>query len=86
MPTGVMSSGLCKNPEGAIAPFKVETVKDRIDNPVDAGQVNETDHERALSRSGHSAGHHDSAARDLPVRFDELRLRRQPHKREGVPS
>jgi len=27
-PESVMSSGLCKNPEGAVAPFKVETVKD----------------------------------------------------------
>src|SRR3954453_4387453 len=39
-----MSSGLCKNPEGAVAPFKVETVKDGVDDAVDAGHVHETDH------------------------------------------
>ena len=39
-----MSSGLCKNFEGAVAPFKIETVKDRIDNAVDAGHIDEADH------------------------------------------
>jgi hypothetical protein len=39
-----MSSGLCKTLEGAVAPVKVETVKDRIDNLVDAGPIYKTDH------------------------------------------
>jgi len=39
-----MSSGLCKNLEGAVPPFQIESVKDRVDNPVDAGHVDEAHH------------------------------------------
>jgi len=40
MAPGVMSSGLCKNLEGAAPPFQVEPV----DDPVDAGHVDEAHH------------------------------------------
>jgi len=43
-PAGVMSSGLCKNLEGAVAPFQIKPVKDRVDDPVDAGHVDEAHH------------------------------------------
>ena len=40
----VMSSGVCKNSEGASLPFQVETMKDRIDDPIDAGHVHKAHH------------------------------------------
>ena len=39
-----MSSLLCKNFEGAVSPLQVKTVKNRVDDPVDASDVYETDH------------------------------------------
>src|SRR4051794_39349851 len=40
----VMSSGMCKDAEGAVSPLKVKTVKNRVDDPVDASDVYETYH------------------------------------------
>ena len=40
----VMTSGLCKHAEGAVSPLEIESVKNRIDNPVDAVHVDKTDH------------------------------------------
>src|SRR5947209_12596256 len=39
-----MSSGLCKHAEGAVSPVKIESVKNGIDNAVDAVHVDKTDH------------------------------------------
>jgi hypothetical protein len=35
---------LCKDAEGAVAPFQVKALKDGIDDSVDAGDIDETDH------------------------------------------
>jgi hypothetical protein len=39
----VMSSGLCKDAEGAVAPLEVKALKDGVDDSVDTGDVDETD-------------------------------------------
>jgi len=39
-----MSSRMCKGLEGAVSPFQVEPVKDRIDNPVHASNIDKTNH------------------------------------------
>ena len=41
---GVMSSSLCKNSEGAVAPFQIESLENRVDDPVHTGQVDEAHH------------------------------------------
>ena len=53
-----MSSCLCKKSEGAIFPLWVVAVKDRIDDPIDALDMDEADH-RSIP-----ATHLDEAALD----------------------
>ena len=40
----VMSCGMCKNVDSAVAPFQVETLEDRVDDSIDAGHVHKPDH------------------------------------------
>ena len=40
----VMSSRLCKNPEGAVFPIQVKTLEDGIDDSIHALYIDETDH------------------------------------------
>ena len=35
---------MCKNPEGAVSPFEVESVKNGVDDPVDAVHIEKADH------------------------------------------
>lgn len=44
-----MSSGLCKNLEGAIFPLQIETLKDGVDDSVDTGHVNKAHHTSSSS-------------------------------------
>jgi len=41
---GVMSSCLCKNPEGAIFPFQVEALDDGVDDSIHTLHFHEADH------------------------------------------
>jgi hypothetical protein len=40
----VMSSCLCKKPEGAVFPFQVESLEDGVDDPIHALHVHKANH------------------------------------------
>jgi hypothetical protein len=42
--TGVMSSRLCKNLEGAIFPFQVKSLENGMDNAIHALHIHKADH------------------------------------------
>jgi hypothetical protein len=55
-----MSSYLCKKVEGAVFPFQVESLEDRVDDAVHAFYVDEADH-----GPGSSAHFHEAALDDV---------------------
>jgi hypothetical protein len=50
-----MSSGLCKQLEGAVFPRQVESLENGVDDAVDAGHIDEADHGPSSSAHLHEA-------------------------------
>src|SRR6266568_9445388 len=70
----VMSSRLCKKPKGGVFPFVllVHSVEDGIDDPVDAGDVDEADHGARAPPDLHKAALDDIGGAQLfPERLGE---------------
>lgn len=74
-----MSSSMCKKAEGAIFPLLVKTVKDGVDDALDAGQVHEPDHRACPSAHLDEASFDDVGGTQLPSQ-----VRRKLIEREQV--
>src|SRR5207302_11382013 len=59
----VMSSGLCKELEGAVFPFQVESLEDGVDDAVHAGHVDEPDQGPGSSSYFHETAFHHIGGR-----------------------
>ena len=62
-----MSSCLCKNPEGAVFPFRflIQAIEDGIDDPVDAGHIDKADHGSRAPADLHEAALDDVGGTQL---------------------
>src|SRR5271166_5686254 len=76
--SGVTSSCLCKNPEGAVFPFQIESLEDGVDDPIHALHVDEADHGPSAASNFHKTAFDNvGGAQLLPQMSGEPKERQQ---------